>query len=79
MAVTTSRVFRSGNSEAVRLPRDVAFGREMEVTIVRAAEVLTIYPAKPPIAETVRRLAALPRPSEVEQRDVETLPDPAGL
>jgi hypothetical protein len=30
MAVADSRAFRSGNSEVVRLPRNVAFGREVE-------------------------------------------------
>ncbi len=46
MTVADSRTFRSGNSEAVRLPRNVAFGREVEVTIVRSGDVLTIYPAR---------------------------------
>lgn len=79
MTTSTSRIFRSGNSEAVRLPKDVAFGCEMEVTIVRSGDVLTIYPAKPPVAELVRRLAEMPRPSEVETRDVEPLPERPGL
>ena len=49
MTTVTSRVFKSGNSEAVRLPKDVAFGRELEVTIVRSGDVLTIYPTRPPV------------------------------
>jgi antitoxin VapB len=38
MTTVTSRIFRSGNSEAVRLPKDVAFGKEMDVTIVRSGD-----------------------------------------
>jgi antitoxin VapB len=77
MAVADSRTFRSGNSEAVRLPRNVAFGREVEVTIVRSGDVLTIYPARKPIGELVKQ--ELPRPSEIEARDDEVLAEPSGL
>jgi len=75
MTTASSRTFRSGNSEAVRLPRSVAFGQEVEVTIVRSGDVLTIYPAKPPIGETIARLAALPAPREIEKRDEAPLPE----
>jgi len=74
-----SRTFRSGNSEAVRLPKAVAFGRELEVTIVRSGDVLTIFPAKPPISELINRLAKLPKPDRIEVRDEEPLPERPGL
>jgi len=79
MAVAGSRTFRSGNSEAVRLPRNVAFGREIEVTIVRSGDVLTIYPVRKSIGELVKQLAELPRPSQIEARDDEALPERSGL
>jgi antitoxin VapB len=79
MTRATSRTFRSGNSEAVRLPRDVAFGGDVELTIVRSGDVLTIYPAKPPISALLKTLDALPRPSSVEVRDDEDLPERPGL
>ncbi len=79
MTVAASKTFKSGNSEAVRLPRSVAFGKEIEVTIVKSGDVLTIYPARPSIKEFLRRLAELPGPSEVEVRDSEPLPEPPGL
>jgi antitoxin VapB len=79
MAVAYSRTFRSGNSQAVRLPRNVAFGHEVEVTIVRSGDVLTIYPARKPIGELVKQLAELPRPSQIEARDDEVLPERSGL
>lgn len=79
MARATSRTFRSGNSEAVRLPRDVAFGGDVELTIIRSGDVLTIYPAKPPISELLKTLEGLPKPSSVEVRDDEDLPERPGL
>lgn len=79
MTTVTSRTFKSGNSEAVRLPRDVAFGSDVELTLVRSGDVLTIYPARPPVADLIRRLAALPCPATVETRDEEPLPERPGL
>lgn len=79
MATTTSRTFKSGNSEAVRLPRDMAFGADVELTLVRSGEVLTIYPARTSPADLVARLAALPRPASVEIRDEEPLDERPGL
>ena len=38
MAVADSRTFRSGNSEAVRLPRNVAFGREAADAMIERAQ-----------------------------------------
>ena len=38
MTITTSRTFKSGNSEAVRLPRDIAFCADVERTALAAAE-----------------------------------------
>ena len=63
----------------MRLPRNVAFGREVELTIVRSGDVLTIYPARKPIGELVKQLEELPRPSDIEARDDEVLPERSGL
>jgi antitoxin VapB len=79
MPTAKSRTFRSGNSEAVRLPREVAFGVDVPVTIVKSGDVMTIYPTRPPISEMFERLAALPKPSTVEVRDDEPLPERPGL
>lgn len=79
MTVATTRTFRSGNSEAVRLPRDVAFGRDVELTVVRSGDVLTIYPTRMAVADMLDRLAELPAPDYIEERDVEELPEPPGL
>jgi antitoxin VapB len=79
MAIAKSRTFRSGNSEAVRLPKDVAFGPDVELTLIRSGDVLTIYPSRPGAADLVRHLAAMPRPSDIETRDEEPLPERPGL
>ena len=78
-AVSRTRTFRSGNSEAVRLPREVAFGRELELTIIRSGDVVTMYPTKPPLAEMIARLKELPKPAYIEQRDSDIFPERQGL
>ncbi|MCH8683938.1 antitoxin [Pedomonas mirosovicensis] len=79
MTVVTSRTFRAGNSEAVRLPREVAFGPDTEVTIVRHGDVVTIYPAKPSPADLVAALRAMPKPDAVEEREPVEAPERPGL
>ena len=79
MTVAKTRTFRSGNSEAIRLPKDVAFGEEVELVIVRSGDVLTLYPAATSIPEMIARLEALPVPPSIEERDDEELPERAGL
>ena len=73
--IARSKTFRSGNSQAIRLPRDVAFGDDVELVIVRTGDVMTIYPAATTIPEMLARLRALPAPTEIEQRDDEDLPE----
>jgi antitoxin VapB len=79
MTIARTRTFRSGNSQAVRLPKDVAFGEDVELVIVRSGEVMTIYPARTSVAELVDRLRAMPAPPEIERRDDEPLPERTGL
>jgi len=79
MTVITSRTFRSGNSQAVRLPREIAFPEGTLVTIVRSGDVLTIYPAKSPVTTMIERLRALPKPDSVEVRDEEPIPERPNL
>jgi antitoxin VapB len=79
MTVARSRTFRSGNSQAIRLPKDVAFGEDVELLIVRSGDVMTIYPATKSIPEMIERLRALPVPPEIEQRDEGEIPERPGL
>jgi antitoxin VapB len=79
MPSAVTRTFRSGNSEALRLPREVAYGPGVELTIVRSGDVMTIYPTRPSVAQMIERLNELPGPGYVEVRDVEEIPEPSGL
>ena len=79
MTVAKTRTFRSGNSEAIRLPKDVAFGEDLELVLVRSGDVLTVYPAATSIPEMIARLEALPVPPSIEERDDEELPEREGL
>ena len=79
MGNANSRTFRSGDSEAVLLPKDIAFGREAELTIVRSGDVLTIFPARPSVGDLAQRLAVLPAPADIETRDIEVLPERAKI
>lgn len=79
MATATSKTFMSGNSEAVRLPREMAFGPGVELTLVRSGDVLTIYPTRGSIRDLVDQLNKLPRPDSVEVRDEDLFPERPGL
>lgn len=75
MPVARTRTFKSGNSEAIRLPKDVAFGEDTELVVVRSGDVMTIYPAATSIPAMIRRLRSLPAPPAIERRDKEELPE----
>jgi antitoxin VapB len=79
MTAYTVKTFRNGNSEAIRLPKEVAFGSGVELTLVKSGDVVTIYPKRRSMAELVARLDKLPKPSYVEVRDTEEIPEPPGL
>ena len=79
MTIAKTRTFRSGNSEAVRLPKDIAFGEGVELVAVRSGDVLTLYPAAASIPQMIARLQALPMPPSIEVRDEDELPERAGL
>jgi antitoxin VapB len=79
MTIARTRTFRSGNSEALRLPREVAYGEDVELVIARSGDVVTIYPARLTVPAMIDRLRSLPAPTSIERRDVEELPDRPGL
>ena len=79
MPLYRTRTFRSGNSEAIRLPKDMAFGDDAEVVIVRSGDVVTIYRAATTVAEMVERLRSLPAVAEVGLRDGEEPTEREGL
>ncbi len=58
MTSVATRSFRSGNSEAVRLPKAIAYGRDIELIAERRGDVVTLRPVNDP-AEGRRRVAEL--------------------
>ncbi|PZU56625.1 MAG: AbrB/MazE/SpoVT family DNA-binding domain-containing protein [Brevundimonas sp.] len=78
MAVT-SRTFKSGNSDAVRLPKEISFGPGVEVEIERKGDVVTISPKRKSVREMLAKLRSLPKPSSVGVRHEIEIPERSGL
>lgn len=79
MEPVRTKTFRSGNSEAIRLPKGYGFGDDIEVELERVGDVLTVRAVRMSPAELVRRLNELPSPDYVETRDTDEIPEPTGL
>jgi antitoxin VapB len=80
MNAYTTRTFRSGNSEAVRLPKDIGFGPDVEVVIRREGDTLIITPKAKTMAELVRRLREIGAPPDgVQEREPIEWPERPGL
>jgi len=74
-----SRTFRSGNSDAVRLPKEISFGPGVEVEIERQGDVVTISPRRKSVKEMLAKLRSLPKPSSVSVREDVEIPERSGL
>ncbi|MEO0540345.1 MAG: type II toxin-antitoxin system VapB family antitoxin [Cyanobacteria bacterium P01_A01_bin.105] len=54
-----TRVFQSGNSQAVRIPKELQFERlDIDYEIERQGDVLMIRPVRPPLGNVLERFAA---------------------
>ena len=74
MAIT--RAFKSGNSQAVRIPAEMAYADlSIELKITRLGDVITIFPARNDLKDAVRKLRRMPKPPRVERRRPIELPD----
>jgi antitoxin VapB len=63
-----TRAFKSGNSQAVRIPAEIAYADiSQELTITRHGDVITIYPARRTMAESIAYLRTLPKPPPEEE------------
>ena len=60
--MTTTKIFKSGNSLAVRLPRELAFPEGCEVTVARQGDSLVIRPSRLDLPSLCARLGAAPTP-----------------
>jgi antitoxin VapB len=63
-----TRAFKSGNSQAVRIPAEIAYAdTSIALEITRTGDVITIYPApKLSLKEAVEILRRMPKPETVE-------------
>jgi antitoxin VapB len=56
--MTTSRVFKNGNSQAVRIPAELAYERsDIDVEIERVGDELRIRPARRSLAGVLAKFA----------------------
>ncbi|HEY8163606.1 MAG: antitoxin [Methylocystis sp.] len=65
--MATTKVFKSGNSLAVRLPREIAFPEGSEVVVTRQGESLLVSPARLDMKTLASRLALAPPPPPLER------------
>jgi antitoxin VapB len=85
MGIVQSKTFKSGNSIAVRLPREVALAEGISVTIEKRGGALIIRPTIDPVEERrkvtdlVAELRRIGPVGEIEQRDSDIFPDRPGL
>jgi len=64
-----TRVFKSGNSQAVRIPAELAYDdTNMDLEITRLGDVITIFPARSSLKDSVAALRRMPKPSRAERR-----------
>jgi antitoxin VapB len=85
MGMHETKTFKSGNSEAVRLPQGIGFGVGVAVHIERDGDRVVITPAHDPaeekrkLLELVETLRSLRAPGEVQEREPIEFPDRPGL
>ena len=74
MALT--RAFKSGNSQAVRIPAQLAYeDTNVELSIDRYGDVIVIAPVRQNLKEMVAALHAMPKPSQIEPYEPIELPE----
>ncbi|MFZ1964731.1 MAG: AbrB family transcriptional regulator [Roseiarcus sp.] len=71
-----TRAFKSGNSQAVRIPAELAYeDMNVDLAISRHGDVIVIAPARRNLTEVVAALRAMPKPPGVEIYEPTELPD----
>ncbi len=79
MQTRKTKPFKSGNSQAVRLPKGFDYPEGTELEMVREGDVVTLRPAKISMKQMIAEMRLLPKPSYVEVRDIEEIPERPGL
>ena len=70
MSMARTRAFKSGNSQAVRIPAEFAYADvNIDLEITRLGDVITIYPACNSLKDAVAALRRMPKPPAVEARE----------
>lgn len=68
--MSRTRAFKSGNSQAIRIPAELAYADVgQELTISRMGDVITIFPAKGSLKQMVEELRGMPKPRQAEVRE----------
>lgn len=75
MNAVISKTFKSGNSVAVRLPKAAGIPAGVEVSVTSTGWGVNISPVRPSVKDMLRKLRALPPPSDVEVRDPDIFPE----
>ena len=76
MTMPLTRAFKSGNSQAVRIPAELAYSDlSQDLRISRMGEVIIIFPARGSLRDAVAILRDLPKPPEAEIREAIDLPE----
>jgi antitoxin VapB len=71
-----TRAFKSGDSQAVRIPAELAYeDTNVDLTISRYGDTIVIQPARPSLREMVAALRAMPKPPSVEVREPIEMPE----
>ena len=73
--MSRTRVFKSGNSQAVRIPAEIAYAdMNVDLEITRMGDVVTIVPARKSLSDAVAALRKMPKPGTVEKREPIDMP-----
>jgi antitoxin VapB len=80
MNVYRSKTFRAGNSDALRLPKEISPGPGVEVEITKTGNLYTFrLKTKRTPKETAELLRSLPKPDRIQKRDKIIFPKRPGL
>jgi antitoxin VapB len=72
--MSRTRAFKSGNSQAVRIPAEIAYeDTDIELEITRLGDVITITPARKSLRDAVAALRRMPKPPG-EKRETIDIP-----
>lgn len=67
--MSRTRAFKSGNSQAVRIPAELAYAdTDLDLEITRLGDIITIFPARNKMADVVGALRRMTKPRRIEKR-----------